>query len=59
MNQRVTRSSTRHVLGILLTIAALTLGIWATLMKAADPDFHHVAGGGIVAAALAIFALLL
>lgn len=60
MNQTVVGSaSTRKVLGVIFTLAALVLGIIVMLTKVTNKDFKYFVGGAIIALCLALASLLL
>jgi hypothetical protein len=52
-------TSTRKILGVIFTLAAIALGIAVTLTQVTGKDFKYFVGGAIIALCLALASLLL
>lgn len=61
MNQAapLATASTRKILGVIFTLAALVLGVVVMLSKVGSKDFKYFVGGAIIALCLALASLLL
>jgi preprotein translocase subunit SecG len=59
MSQPARNPTVRTVLGVIFALAAMVLGVVVLLSSAGGKDVKYYIGGGLVAASLAIFALLL
>lgn len=59
MSQVAPAPSTRKILGVIFTLAAIVLAVIVMVSKVDGKDFKYFVGGAIIAACLALASLLL